>query len=607
MKWFKNMRIRRKMLLSFFLVVALMVALSVFAIIQTNEVDRQNTYAFDFPGSRETAILKLQVNVLNLRRLVVTETMYAPLDDDAKIEPLVAEITTTYAACRDALVAYEELVKNDTVFTQADINQRLAKSDSIRKTLETYKTEVCDVVEAAALAGNYETALGAVAKAADIINEIWSTVEDLAASAVTSENDASMAATATAGRATVYIIVIASVATVLAAAISLYVAALLSRPLKTLSAFMKKAGATGNITLGRAETELIDNYGKCKDEIGQTISGAASFISHVSTIAGELETVAGGDLTSEFSLLSDDDTMGISLKQMVENLNRMFSEIQTSTLEVSTGSKQVADGAQALAQGSTEQASSIQELSSSIAIIAEKTKDNARTADKTAKLSSQIRESAEKGSRQMGDMISAVKEINEASESISKIIKTIDEIAFQTNILALNAAVEAARAGQHGKGFAVVAEEVRNLASKSAEAAKDTSLMIQNSVEKSELGARIAQETAASLTEIVTGISESAQLVGKIAEASEQQSLGISQINIGIDQVAQVVQQNSATAEESAAASEEMSGQSDVLQQLISQFKLRESGMFRSLVPAEKPARKKLGLPQRSSLSKYEI
>ena len=384
----------------------------------------------------------------------------------------------------------------------------------------------------------------------------------------------------------VIIIVVLAIALAAAVFLALYISGLISKPLIVLSTFMNKAGNTGDIHLSPADESVIENYAKIRDEIGQTIKGSAAFLKHVTNVAANLETIAGGDLTVEVHMLSGADTMGKSMTQMVNNLNSMFGNIQTSTSQVSTGAKQVADGAQALAQGSTEQAASVQELSSSIAEIASKTKENSELAGKTSQLSETIKQNALKGSSQMDDMITAVKEINEASQSISKIIKTIDDIAFQTNILALNAAVEAARAGQHGKGFAVVAEEVRNLASKSAEAAKDTGDMIQNSMEKAEYGSNIAGETAESLKDIVTGISESSEFISEIARSSEEQSLGISQINTGIDQVAQVVQQNSATAEESAAASEEMSSQSSILEELISQFKLKKENMPFSSLPA---------------------
>jgi len=364
----------------------------------------------------------------------------------------------------------------------------------------------------------------------------------------------------------------------IALALAFYISSLISKPLIPLATFMNKAGTTGDIQLSPADVETISKYALAKDEIGLAISGAASFVNHVAKISAELESVAAGDLTIKVNLLSDDDIMGQSVKQMVDSLNEMFKEIQLSTDQVSTGANQISTGAQALAQGTTEQAASIEELSSTITEIAEKTKENAATADEASKLSATIKEDAEKGIRQMDGMISAVKDINDASHSIGNIIKTIDDIAFQTNILALNAAVEAARAGQHGKGFAVVAEEVRNLASKSAQAAKDTSDIIQATIEKSELGSRIAGETAQSLQEIGTGITESNKLVVEIAAASEEQSLSISQINTGINQVSTVIQQNSATAEESAAASEEMSGQSTVLKQLITQFKLKDEG-----------------------------
>ena len=367
---------------------------------------------------------------------------------------------------------------------------------------------------------------------------------------------------------------------------AVYIANLISKPLTPLAAFMMKAGTTGDLTLLPEDEKNIRKHANAKGEIGQTINGAASFIMHVTKNAEKLESVANGDLTIDVDMLSDRDTMGKSVKQVVDNLNNMFGEINISANQVSLGAKQVSAGAQSLAQGSTEQAAAIQQLSSSIAHIANKTKENAVTADETSKLSENIIQDAERGSQKMDEMIVAVSDINEASKNISKIIKTIDDIAFQTNFLALNAAVEAARAGQHGKGFAVVAEEVRNLASKSAEAAKDTDDMIQNSMEKAALGSRIAEDTAESLREIVSGITEASQRVSEIAESSEKQSIDITQINIGIDQVAQVVQQNSATAEESAAASEEMNSRSHALEEMILQFKLREHNVVGSGLPA---------------------
>ena len=355
------------------------------------------------------------------------------------------------------------------------------------------------------------------------------------------------------------------------------------KPLIPLTGFMHKASKTGDFTLSSDTTGSIKNN---KDEIGELRNAVAAFVGRISEVSQKLESVADGDLTTEIVTLSDNDTLGFSLNKMSGKLNTMFGEINSSANQVLHGSRQIAQGSQVLAQGSTEQAASIEELSSSIAEIAQKTKENAETAGNTAKLADTIRGNAEKGSQQMDEMINAVKDINQSSQNINKVIKVIDDIAFQTNILALNAAVEAARAGQHGKGFAVVAEEVRNLASKSAEAAKDTSAMIEDSMRKAELGARIAGETATSLAEIVAGINESTISINEISKSSEEQSIGISQINVGIDQVAQVIQQNSATAEESAAASDEMSAQSGLLQELISQFKLNEANSRASLPPA---------------------
>jgi len=281
----------------------------------------------------------------------------------------------------------------------------------------------------------------------------------------------------------------------------------------------------------------------------------------------------------------------------------LIGEIETVSSSFVSASKQIAEGAQSLAQSSTEQSASIQELLASISDIADKTKVNADKAGRATSLADTIMQNAEKGSQQMDEMTSAVKDINQASNSISKVIKVIDDIAFQTNILALNAAVEAARAGQHGKGFAVVAEEVRNLAAKSAEAAKDTGGLIANSMEKAELGARIADSTAASLTEIVSGINESSQIVAEIAKSSEDQSIDIASLNSGIDQVANVVQQVSATAQESAAASQQMNSQSSLLEDLLLRYQQKDGSSVKRIESSKKTASTQPDTPAETSYS----
>jgi methyl-accepting chemotaxis protein len=338
------------------------------------------------------------------------------------------------------------------------------------------------------------------------------------------------------------------------------------------------AAAAENLAQGKLNVDI--SY-VSKDEIGSLANSlkiAASTLKlYVSDISANLGYIAQGDMTAEITQDYRGDFVPIkdAFQQISSGLSETLSTINISSAQVNSGAEQVSSGAQALAQGATEQASSTEELSATISEISESVRQNSGN---VVIVSGYIKDTVlgvKNSNQQMNKMLAAMNNINISSNQIVKIIKVIDDIAFQTNILALNAAVEAARAGSAGKGFAVVADEVRNLASKSANAAKQTTVLIEGSIHDVQDGSKIADQTAKLLSEVAIKVELVGGTIGKIDKASAEQAMAIEQITQGVEQVSAVVQTNSATAEQSAAASEELSAQAEMLSGLIARFKLK--------------------------------
>lgn len=368
------------------------------------------------------------------------------------------------------------------------------------------------------------------------------------------------------------ILLVAVIAAVLALIIIIYInRKIILKPLDKLKKFFE------HLSMGGGELDQKLEI-KSKDEIGQL---ADSFNRFIPSLKGKLDIIkaiaqGAGDFTVDVNIISDEDLLGKSLKQMLLSLNEILNQVKTASKQILEGSKQVSEAAQTLSSGASEQAASLEQISSSVTEINSQASQNADNSIQARAVSQKAREKAKEGNDNMDQMLSWMKELNSSSEEIKKVIKVIDDIAFQTNLLALNANVEAARAGKYGKGFAVVAEEVRNLAVRSAEAAKETTSMIEKSIDMIGNGNIKMQEATDGFSEITNEITKVNDFMSEIASASREQAKGLEQIDTGLTQIEQVTQNNSASAEESAAASEELSAQAARLLEIVSQFKLQE-------------------------------
>ncbi len=374
----------------------------------------------------------------------------------------------------------------------------------------------------------------------------------------------------------VMIIIFAVIAMAIAIVIVLTIVLtkLIVLPIKEISAAMDNI-SNGRISEANIKYTSKDELGDLADSGRRTVTFFQNVIPDITMICNNLGD-GNFDVTTAHHEYYVGETEQIlqSMRYTRNNLSQAMSKVGATAEQLLDGAEQVANGSQSLAQGATEQASSIEELAATINELSEKVHKSAENAQTAQNYSSEASAGVQISNEHMTELVKAMNDINDTSNQISQIIKAIEDISFQTNILALNAAVEAARAGEAGKGFAVVADEVRNLAGKSAEAAHDTTVLIENSLQAVHVGMEQLTATSDSLADVVIKEAKVAEMVSKITEAAIEQSNAIRQITHGVEQVSDVVQTNSATSEQSAAAAEELSGQANLLKDLVGEFTL---------------------------------
>lgn len=564
----KNMKLRSRMLVSYFIIVALLLIVGVTSIIMLRQVSDKLQQFYDRQFQTVEAALDMRRTVFSARGNILAsilefneDTVTSAKNDFANLYTLLETIKKTYEGDKAQLETVEKNLKAaEPALTSVTDLARKQEDDAA---LELYK-------------GSYKPYMDEVR---DIMAQVGEVADRNAATKVQDgENLAKIAD---------LIIIILIVAAVVA---SISLALVMSDSVRKPVEEMRRMAE--HMASGRMDAEITYQSG---DEIGQMADNMRNMTGIVRTLIEDIqycmEELAHGNFTvtsrHRNAYIGDYGAILQAMADMKASMSETLLQIEMASDQVNAGGEQVSNGAQALAQGATEQASSVQELAATIEDVSRQVNSTASHAKTAKEENDQSHQQITICSDDMDALMQAMGKIESRSNEISKVIKTIEDIAFQTNILALNAAVEAARAGAAGKGFAVVADEVRNLASKSAEASKSTAMLIEDTVAAVKEGIDLSQETSHALQAVVESSKKVLEAVNLISDATEEQANSISQISVAVDQISSVVQTNSATSEESAAASEELSSQANVLKELISRFSL-ESGSYTS--PSPRPS-----------------